>query len=145
MYEKIVHLEISGNITYMLYSEAMERRHGYSFSLEAKKLVHAKAGNKCLYEDIYGKQECPNPNTGRVNHITGAFEGWLKGADKRDISNPDMNATMECVEHERIHDATERLEVQRLKGERIIYERKIGEHNRRNQPFNQRRFNGKRR
>lgn len=99
----------------------MERRHGYSFSLEAKKLVHAKAGDKCLY----GNGECLNPNTGRVNHITGAFEGWLKGANRRDISNPDMNATMECFKHEAIHDAQERLQVQQLKGERIIYERKI--------------------
>lgn len=98
----------------------MERRGGYGFSLEAKKLVHAKAGDKCLY----GNGDCPNPNTGRINHITGAFEGFLKGADRRDISNPDMNATMECSTHEAIHDAQERLIVQQLKGERIIYERR---------------------
>lgn len=118
----------------------MERR-GFGFSLDAKKYVHNRAGNRCEY----GGGECPSPNTGRVNHITGAFEGFLKGANPQDIRNPDMNATMECNIHEQVHDAQERLQIDFLKGERVIYERKIGGQNRRNQSQNRRRFYKKRR
>lgn len=96
-------------------------RNGYGFTIRDKEMVRNKANGHCLY----GNGECPTPNTGRVNHITGAFEGFLKGADKRDISDPDQNATMECPKHEAIHDAKEKLIVEGLRGERVIYERRV--------------------
>ena len=115
----------------------MERR-GFNFSIKEKAEFRRKADGRCLY----GQGECPQPNTGRVNHITGAFEAYLKGADRRDITDIKQNATMECPSHEAIHDAQERLKVQQLKGERVIYERRIGENsrrrNRRTKPFGQR-------
>ncbi len=97
-------------------------RRGYGFSLEDKQLVRDKANGHCLY----GDGSCPNPNTGRVNHITGVFEAFLDRRDKRDISNPLMNATMECTLHEAVHDAQERFQIACLKGEKVIYQRRYG-------------------
>jgi hypothetical protein len=119
----------------------MNERRGYGFSLEAKQYARDRANKHCLY----GDGSCPRPNTNKVNHLTGCFEAFLKGADKRDISDPRQNAIMECSVHESVHDAQERLIVEQLKGERVIYERRTRRNYRRNKPRSQRSFHGKRR
>ena len=91
-------------------------RRGYGFTNEAKQYARDRGNKHCEF----GDGTCPNPNTGRVNHITGAFEGFLDHRNPKDISDPRQNATMECRLHEAVHDAQERFQVQCLKGETVF-------------------------
>lgn len=119
-------------------------RENYRFSQGAREYVHKRAGTSCEFP-----RGCERPNNGIVHHLTGAFEAYLGRKDSRAIRDPDMNAFMLCDPHANLHDAQEQLIVQQLKGERIIYERRIGNknrrHHRRTQSFGKRNsFKGRR-
>ncbi len=84
------------------------------FSLRDKEYVHKRAGNRCEFPG----EACERPNTGIVNHLTGAFEGMLDRRDPIPMQDPDMNAFMLCDVHSALHDAQERFQVSCLKAER---------------------------
>lgn len=84
----------------------MERkRRGYAFTTNEKSLVRKTFGGNCSFDD------CTRPNTGRVNHITGVFEGRLKGVPRNVVNDYTQNATMECKLHEAMHDIQEQEQV----------------------------------
>ncbi len=118
----------------------MVERRG-SFSIEDKQYVRDRANGHCEY----GNGSCLRPNTNRVNHLTGCYEGQLVGMRPEDIANPKMNGTMDCDMHEAVHDAKEKLHVQQLLGERVIYERRIGDYPPRGKRANRLRVSKKRR
>lgn len=82
-------------------------RNGYGFNNATKELIRQRAGNACEYPS------CTRPNTGKINHLVGCFEGKLKGIDKKYISGTE-NGYMWCIPHEIIHDQREQIEIKGL-------------------------------
>ena len=95
-------------------------REVYGFTHEAKRYVRDRANGHC---EVNQGRDCNRPNTNRVNHITGICEAIRIGMRPEDVSNPKLNATMQCEVHERIHDEQERDHLASLPL-RTIYERK---------------------
>ena len=86
----------------------MERRGG--FSNEDKQYVRDRANKHCEF----GDGDCPRPNTNRVNHLTGCFQGRLQSTPEQWVNNVKENATMQCEPHERLHDVEEQRAIEQL-------------------------------
>lgn len=88
-------------------------RGGYGFTQKDKQMVHQRAGKACEFPGF----DCPEPNTGQVNHITGVAEGRMSGMPKSVVSDPELNAVMLCDSHELQHDLQENFQVNMLRAE----------------------------
>lgn len=101
------------------------------FNNADKDKVHRRAGANCEFDS------CTRPNNRIVHHITGVFEGKLKGVPMSTIENVNLNAIMLCDPHTLMHDKQERYQVDCL-----IYEKRhIRANNRRIELFNRQSFN----
>ncbi len=89
----------------------MNERRGYGFSLEDKQYARDRGNGHC---EINNGHDCPRPNTGRVNHLTGCFEGRMLGMSPKDVSDPTQNAVMLCKLHEGMHDIEEQKHIQKI-------------------------------
>lgn len=89
-------------------------RRGYGFTQEAKQYVHERAGNSCEFPG----EVCLINNTGKVNHLEGAFVAFLDHKDKRIITDPEQNALMLCQKHDDFLEAQQRFQAECLLAER---------------------------
>lgn len=119
----------------------MNERDGYGFSLEDKQYARDRANGHCEF----GNGTCNRKNSGRVNHLTGCYQGKLQGTPKEWVSNIRENSAMMCELHEAVHDREERLAIEEILYERPRF-REVGRRrNRRTQLFNQpRHYEGRR-
>lgn len=81
-----------------------EKRGGYGFTNEDKALIRDRADGRC----DFGDNSCERPNNNTVHHLTGCYEGKLKGTPKEWVSDVEENALMLCDLHTEMHDVEER-------------------------------------
>lgn len=65
-----------------------------------------RAGNRCEFP-----RGCERKNNGIVHHLTGVYEGHLKGVPDETISDVTQNAFMLCEPHAKAHDIEEKEQV----------------------------------
>lgn len=90
-----------------------EKRKAYEFTHTAKTMVRHRAQGLCEFPP-----GCPNPNTNRVNHLTGVAISRRERVDPSITSNANLNALMLCSEHEWDLDSQEDYQLRCLKEER---------------------------
>lgn len=123
------------SITAHPQGQDMVERYGYGFTPDQKAIVH-KRSKHCEFPE-----GCPEPVTGKVNHLTGVFIARMEGLERSAITNIDQNALLLCWDHERDLDRQEHYQQ-----ECIIYERQpIRRITTRPKRFNRSRFSQKRR
>jgi hypothetical protein len=86
----------------------MTERDGYGFSPEDKQYARDRANGHCEW----GQGACDRPNTNRVNHLTGCFQGRVQGTPKEWVSDIRENSAMMCEPHEILHDKEERESIE---------------------------------
>lgn len=79
-----------------------EVRQTYGFSIDSKQFARERASGACEFPD-----KCPEPNTGRVNHLSGCGIADRLGLDPEPIKDPNLNAIMLCRPHEQDLDRQE--------------------------------------
>lgn len=136
----------------------MERRgnrHGMGFNPEQRQYAKDRAGMGLKTGELAGGkcefpgEECWNKPEPIVSHLEAVFIAFLDHKDPRAIRDEKLNSILQCEAHNARLDALQAFQVQSLKGERLIYERRIGEssrrRNRRAKPFSQSRHAKRRR
>ena len=81
----------------------MERKRYWGFTPEQRDWAKNRANGHCEFP-----AGCERKNTGKVNHITGSFEGRMAGFPKSVIQDVKQNSVLLCEPHEVHHDLQER-------------------------------------
>jgi hypothetical protein len=76
------------------------------FTNQDKAWVHNRANRHCEFP-----AGCENKSDGIIHHITGVYEGHLKGVPDNVLSDPSMNAVELCPKHRDLHDIQEKEQV----------------------------------
>lgn len=132
----------------------MERgnRHGMGFNPEQRQYAKDRAGRGLKTGELAGGkcefpgEECFKKPEPIVSHLEGVFIAFLDHKDHEAIKDERLNSLLQCPIHNDFLDAQQAFQVECLKGERVLYERKITRRNQsRNKRFNQRSFHKGRR
>ena len=78
-------------------------REAFQFSNADKDMARQQADGTCQFP----AEDCSEPNTGQVNHLTGCFIAHKEGLDRKVMTDPFYNAMMLCEDHQEDLDRQE--------------------------------------
>ena len=87
----------------------MERKRYWGFTPEQRDWAKNRANGHCEFP-----AGCERKNTGKVNHITGSFEGRMAGFPRSVIQDVKLNSVLLCEPHEVHHDLQEREHIENI-------------------------------
>lgn len=96
----------------------MERKRYWGFTPEQRRYARDRANGTC--EIFY--PDCQRPNTGKVNHIIGSYEGQKAGVPKSVVTDVKQNSYLGCELHIAWQESYEQRNLEELgKGKRRLF------------------------